>query len=331
MTASSDHPYPPLALATRVCGLGGWGDPYMAYEELGAQTKNALLRVVPDDWSLDGKRVLDFGCGAGRTLRHFLSEAERGEFWGTDIHAPSIEWLQENLCPPLHGWRCALGPPLGLPHDSFDLIWAISVFTHLADASTAWFLELHRLLKPGGLLIATYMGRWCSEYFAKEPWDEDRVGRNVLYHMRDWDAGGPAVLMSDWWVRAHWGRAFEIVDIAAQIMDQSWALLRKRDVELTAEDLEAPEDDPREYRAVAHNLRQIRRELSELTEREQHERTQREHLEQLREQHERALQQQSDELTETRRAYEQSLSWRVTRPLRAGARLGRELRSRRSL
>jgi hypothetical protein len=31
---------------------------------------------------------------------------------------------------------------------------------------------------------------------------------NVLYHQRDWEIGGPAVLMSEWWVREHWGRAF---------------------------------------------------------------------------------------------------------------------------
>ena len=47
--------------------------------------------------------------------------------------------------------------------------------------------------------------------------------------------------MSDWWVRAHWGRAFEIVEVAPRVHNQSWALLRRRDVELTIADLERPE------------------------------------------------------------------------------------------
>ncbi len=54
------------------------------WESLGPETKSALLDLLPDDWSFEHKRVLDFGCGAGRTLRHFVSEAEAGEFWGVD-------------------------------------------------------------------------------------------------------------------------------------------------------------------------------------------------------------------------------------------------------
>jgi hypothetical protein len=37
---------------------------------------------------------------AGRTLRHFLAEAEVGEFHGCDIDEPSIAWLEANLSPP---------------------------------------------------------------------------------------------------------------------------------------------------------------------------------------------------------------------------------------
>ena len=111
--------------------VDGWGDPLAAFEELGAQTKSAPLSLLPADWSFQDKRVLDFGCGAGRTLRQFFAEAQSAEIWGADIDVPSIEWLQANLCPPLHAWRCAPAPPLGLEPETFDLAWAISVFTHL--------------------------------------------------------------------------------------------------------------------------------------------------------------------------------------------------------
>jgi SAM-dependent methyltransferase len=261
VTASSDHPYPPLELAKRVGGLKGRGSPLEAYEQLGAGTRKALLDMLPDDWSFTGKRVLDFGCGAGRTLRHFLDEADEGELWGTDIDGASIDWLQGALCPPLNALRCERAPPLGLEYATFDLIWAVSVFTHLPDNSIPWLLELHRLLKPEGMLIATFMGRWHSESLLNEPWDEDRIGMNVLRHDRDWDQGGPMVLMSEWWVRAHWGRAFEVLGI--QSVGQSWALLRKRNVELTAGDMERPEDDPREFAALRHNLRQLQREIEQ--------------------------------------------------------------------
>jgi SAM-dependent methyltransferase len=307
MTSSRDRPYPPLPLATRVFGLEGWDDPYRAYEELGAQTQRAIVGLLPDNWSFEGKRVLDFGAGAGRTLRHFLPEAQAGEFWGTDLDGASVAWLRENLCPPLHAWRASVAPPLGLEHASFDLIFAVSVFTHLTDTSASWLLELHRLLKPEGLLVATYMGRWNSEFAAAEPYDERRIGRNVLSHDREWELGGPAVMMSDWWMREHWGRAFEVLDVKPQIQNMSWPLLRKLDVELTTEELERPADDPREYLALRHNLAQVQREINQNRLRSAVALEEREAL--------------------TRAEYEGSLSWRLTRPLRAGARLARRLRS----
>lgn len=306
-----DLPRPPRELAARVFAVEGWSDPDLAYDELGAQTKRQLVRLLPDDWSFAGKRILDFGSGAGRTLRHFRVEAETAEFWAADIDEPSIAWMRENLSPPFHAWQSTINPPLGLEHGSFDLIYGISVFTHLTDNSVQWLLELHRLLKPAGILIATFMGRWNSDWFAKEPWVEDRVGMNVLHHNRDWDSGGPAVLMSEWWVREHWGRAFEFVNIAPQFHNFSWAVMRKRGVELTTEDIERPSDDPREYAAVRHNVNQLQREVVD-------------ELAYLHSYYEGVLREQADAYERRIREYEDSASWAVTRPLR---RVGRALRT----
>jgi SAM-dependent methyltransferase len=262
---SAAAPYPPFELATRVLSLEGQANPEAVYDALGAETKAALLALLPDDWSFAGRRVLDFGCGAGRTLRHMLAEAETAEVWGADVDAASIEWLSEHLCPPLRALRCGERPPLPFADGSIDLAWAISVFTHLTDASAAWLLELHRVLRPGGLLMASYMGRWNATTWTGEPWDEDRIGMNVLRHGNAWSEGGPVVLMSDWWVREHWGRAFEFVAVAPEVHGQTWALLRRRDVTLSVEDLERASGDPREVAALRHNVRQLQREIDDLT------------------------------------------------------------------
>jgi SAM-dependent methyltransferase len=241
---------------------------------------------------------MDFGCGAGRTLRHFVEEAEHAEIWGVDIDAPSIAWLRETLSPPLHLLQNGANPPLQFESGSFDLVWALSVFTHLTDNSLPWLLELHRLLKEGGLLVATYMGRWnAAHVLIDEQWDDDRIGMNVLRRDQGWDDGGPTVLMSDWWVREHWGRAFEILDSGPQVHGQTWTLLKKRDVKVTLADLQQPANDPREYQALQHNLRQV-----------EHDR-------------ERAL-------GELRQHYEGTLSWRLTRPLREISELARGMRRR---
>ena len=296
---SRDRPYPPFDLANRVSSIEGTPDPYEAYEARGLDTRRSLERLLPDDWSFAGTRCLDFGCGAGRTLRQFLPEAEVAELWGVDIDRPSIDWLVEHLSPPLHAQQVGVHPPTRFADQSFDLAWAISVFTHLTDESLPWLLELHRVLKPGGLLMASYMGRHNHAAFVDEEWDESRIGMNVLRADQSWDIGGPMVLMSDWWVEAHWGRAFEVVDRIDNVQGQTWALLRRRDVELTLEDLERPADDVREVRALRHNVAQVARD-------------------------ERRMAGDAVERLEGSR------TWRLTRPAREAARLARGLRDRRS-
>jgi len=291
---SEQNPYPPFEMANRVSALPSDDRQGMdLYEWLGAYTSQKLLELGPGDASLQGQRWLDFGCGAGRTMRHFLSQAEVAEIWGTDIDESSIKWLNDNLCPPLRAIACGVDPPLPFESDSFDFIWAISVFTHLTDNSADWLLELHRILKPGGMLMASYMGELNSEEIAGEPWNEDRIGMNVLRHDQSWDDGGPSVFMSDWWVREHWGRAFEIESINPDINNQTWPILRKKAVTITSSELMAPGEDPREWQALKHNLVQSRREIQEYSAAA-------------------TIQRASPD-------FESTFSWKITRPLRKAA------------
>ncbi len=299
----------------------GWIDRFAElWERLGPETRTAIVDLLPDDWTFAGKRVMDFGCGAGRTLKHFLPEAATTELWGVDIDAVSIDLLRETVCPPLRVLQSGYMPPLPLEDESFDLIWSISVFTHLTDNSLPWLCELHRLLRPGGLLIATYMGRWTSELLAGEAWDEDATGMNVLRHNHPASDGAPLVMISDWWLREHWGRAFEVLAIKPNIHNQSWAVLRKRDVDVTVAALEVPGEDDREYLALRHNLSQVQRELEAAHVRGS---------EQLDAQRVAAAEISAAAVAQVRREYEESLSWRLTRPLRAGRRAARAYRVRR--
>jgi SAM-dependent methyltransferase len=100
------------------------------YERSGRTRKAAIINALPDGYSLEGRRVLDFGCGSGRVLRQFLPEAASGEFWGCDLHRPTIAWLDQNLSPPLH-FYVNDGIPMPHPDGHFDLVYAISVFTHI--------------------------------------------------------------------------------------------------------------------------------------------------------------------------------------------------------
>ena len=66
-------------------------------------------------------------------------------------------------------------PSLELEYGTFDLAGAICMLAPSSPTSPLpWLLELHALLKPGGYLIATFIGSFHSEFFADEPWDPDR-------------------------------------------------------------------------------------------------------------------------------------------------------------
>lgn len=108
--------------------------------------------------------ILDFGCGWGRMVRFFLKDLEPSRIWGADCLASIIEVCQQT------NQRCNFRvvdplPPTTFPDETFDLIYSFSVFSHLSeDAHNNWLREFNRLLKPGGLLITTTMGREFIEY-----------------------------------------------------------------------------------------------------------------------------------------------------------------------
>jgi len=118
-------------------------------------------------------RVLDIGCGIGRVALGLTSVLSReGSYDGFDVDARAVRWCNDNLSPRYPNLRFTHanvatarhnrgGVPAAqyrFPFDdaSFDFAFATSVFTHLEmDAALHYFREAHRVLRPGGILVAT--------------------------------------------------------------------------------------------------------------------------------------------------------------------------------
>jgi SAM-dependent methyltransferase len=162
-------------------------------------------------------RLLDFGCGCGRLLLSLERQVPaRVALSGCDVDARAVQWCQDHL----RRARCVTNDPLpSAPFESgtFDLIWCGSVFTHLdEERQDQWLHELHRLLAPGGILLASVHGEacWASRLSAHRRAILQRDG--MTFARFGLDAG----VHPDWYqiawhtedyVRAHWGAIFRIV------------------------------------------------------------------------------------------------------------------------
>jgi SAM-dependent methyltransferase len=147
-------PLPPARLRT---GVSGAPDLWMYVEggELAEKTvRGALDRSGVAIGSL--RAILDFGCGCGRVLRRWRDLDAR--ICGTDVNTAAVNWCQAHL-PFVEVGVNRLEPPLEYCDASFDLVYAISVFTHLpVKTQLAWRDELRRVLRPGGLLLLSVAG-----------------------------------------------------------------------------------------------------------------------------------------------------------------------------
>ena len=112
-----------------------------------------------------GNRVLDLAFGSGKNT---VAIADRGfETHGIDWSEPGLEYTNKRLQKFGHSASLKVadfskGP---LPYESgfFDAIVAIQVFDHLLQPENDQLLaEAHRILKPGGLMLASLMSTKTS-------------------------------------------------------------------------------------------------------------------------------------------------------------------------
>jgi SAM-dependent methyltransferase len=190
----------------------------------------------------DFDRLLDFGCGCGRFLRHLRPLAERVEIYGTDIDGEMIAWLRAQM--PYGRYEVAPHrPPLPYEDRYFDLVLGHSVFTHLDEwMQDLWLAELRRIARPDALVLLTVEGqspwdraRRTAAGPVADRWQRELESRGILFIENDAWVGSThppfyhSTFHAPWYVFDHWAEFF---DIEAYLPDGAWAqdlvVLRRR-------------------------------------------------------------------------------------------------------
>ena len=149
------------------------------YFIVGLQALNIISKNLAIINAQEPKRILDFGCGHGRVMRHLKVFFPDTEIIGTEVIESCVAYCNASF-----GAKTFLSSPsfLNLPPNlNADVIWAGSVYTHISAKRFKKLLKyFSESLKTGGIAVITTHGRKTEEYMPTHGYGLSAVKAKVV-------------------------------------------------------------------------------------------------------------------------------------------------------
>jgi ubiquinone/menaquinone biosynthesis C-methylase UbiE len=160
---------------------------YQKYFDDGNLAAKEILNWTADFLPLELPAILDWGCGTGRVIQHIHQYNPYALLYGADINNKMIAWNHQYI-KDVHFSSITLNTPTAYPANYFDLVYGISVFTHLPlKLQTEWLDELKRIIKQAGILLVTTHGSYFNSQLLRN--EKKRLAENGFvekaYHLNN--------------------------------------------------------------------------------------------------------------------------------------------------
>lgn len=172
-----------------VCGAYHWREISGHWIDHHAFTAERYRRAISAMGALEGRAVLDYGCGDGALLAQIVRRCRPSEAQGFEPNAAGAQLSRVML--QKHGIAATVHEDVrAVPEDHFDAVVCADVIEHVTDPA-ALLLAIARALRPGGRAVITTPVR-----LSERPEDPGHVQEWFADEFREWLQIGPLTLLS---------------------------------------------------------------------------------------------------------------------------------------
>jgi ubiquinone/menaquinone biosynthesis C-methylase UbiE len=131
---------------------------YRAYKEDGELSAQEIVGWT-DKYLPKQKIILEWGCGVARIVRHIEKYiTSDSKVCACDINAEMIDWCTKSINK-INFTKISQAALTPYQNDEFNLIYALSVFTHIPTTQQQnWLQEMARILQVNGIFLFTTHG-----------------------------------------------------------------------------------------------------------------------------------------------------------------------------